>query len=501
MSKLPFLPAIFAASLALTGCVEDLTGSDDDQVDARDNLSDIELAKDFTRSFNEVAVAMEEMEQPIIDAAEQFSSDVEDINEDAVEASLVSLTMSMALAVSLIEDAANQNDQDEVTSIDYSQIAASTSFTDLLANACEEECSDEFTITSTGSVTRSGNVLSMENVEVTTELFDDETLENESIGTFTSTVSFNIELPEEDLGGDNTLGLAITGLSLDSADTSFELSMTDLGASFQLGNAEVMNLNDLLEEEECNDEFEICEPESDNEFDPTAMNMQLEGVVLKLGGAQFDGSMSMAIPTIFESDTEESLEVNTSISGKLTNSLGESILASMYMGIKGTNTQEGEVLNEESDLELDLELTFESQNHGDLSILFTSLSHNESDTNSVNDSYSSMADLSGDITITAGEESIKLTYSGSDTDSSDDSEQEQNSSQIRITDATYSSRDIYILIGSEYSDNGNGETTEVDSSGVYVDNVKYAETDFDEFTNTRYMAFTDGDKIELMAAD
>ena len=71
-----------------------------------------------------------------------------------------------------------------------------------------------------------------------------------------------------------------------------------------------------------------------------------------------------------------------------------------------------------------------------------------------------------------------------------DNQEGSNSSEIRISDATYTSRNVYILLDSASS--GNDKT-----DGVYVDGTNYGEFVFDVFNNTQTMEFTDGTTIEL----
>lgn len=487
MNKRSFIGVLLTATLALAGCGHESDGAGGG--DPKDDLSNIELAKDFTRSFQQISQAMEDMQAPIMDAAQQFSTDVEPVEEDVVQASVVSLAVALELAGSLIEDAIIEDaSTGEVSAIDYSQIAVSTTFSSLISSVCGGECDETFGITSEGSVTRAANILSVANVEFSTELFDVSYDEQGNVsasvsrGTHTSTLSFNIELPAADLSGDNTLAFAISGLSLKATNTNsvFELAMAELGGSAQFGHASTMTLDQLLVSQD---------------FNPTSSQLQLADVALTLGAAQFTGALSFALPVMLDT----AFEVSMSISGKLTNSLGEHFLAGFTLSMDGTTDASDSGFDQDASVTMDLELTFQSQNAGDLSILLSGLGSSDiTETNSTNQSsYSEMLMLGGDITLTAGDSSLLLSFVADNEDSGSDSE-ENNTAEFKMIDANYTNREVYILFGYDYG-YASGTETESQTAGVYVGSTQYGEIVFDEFNDTLSMDFSDGEKIQLLA--
>lgn len=542
MNKTPLISVILAASLALTGCGSE----DEEEIDYRDDLTDLELAKDFTQRFMKVETAIVDMQEPMIETTEQFFQDTSAVNTDAVEASLEAFDATLAFAVTAIAPAFVRNELDELTSIDYSQILASQTITSLMAEACTEDpCIPEIDLTTDASVTFQNNTLTVSNAEVNVELFDyyiqyvetepyvwEENVIRNSKGTFTSTISFDITLLSEDLEGANTAAFAISNVSLTSADTEFSVTVDGLDATGVIQSESVMSLFDAVATEE--------------ELIIDTLRATLDNAIVQFGDATFKGELSLN-----GENTESGRNAVATVSGELINSVGDSIKAvfdltqTAYLSSYDYQSEyevdeSGADVNtyarsdsEAYNFDYNLELIFDSVEHGELAVKMAALGsyeeangegnensyHPETYENS-NTSYSTETEsllASGNIQVSVADETLRLSYNYQRTQELDgsseyDSAEGTNTSEwtntytdaIKIEDASYSDRSVYFLIDLMKS---GGYTTDGDlmnefqdsevTSGVYVDDILYGEYEFDALNNTQEIVFIDESRLSL----
>ncbi|MFT5592060.1 MAG: hypothetical protein ACI8SR_000417 [Oceanicoccus sp.] len=546
-----FTSILVITSLGLVGCSS--SSSSDKKEDPRSTLTDLDLAKDYTKRFVKVEQAIIDMQQPMINTTEQFIKDAQEVNSDEVEASLVALSSTLYLALSVVDDAIMRDSSNDVTGVDYSKLNSSYALSELLSDVCKDKapCMPSADLSTGGSVTYSNNTLSVSNVQVSTELFsyhtewklvnsgyyEEENIRDESKGTFTNTISFDINLPKPDLNGANELAFGISNLNLQTASSIFAVTMDNFDINGKLSSVDILTLNQLL----TSDEQKL-----------SAIGANLTNIVMTFGSATFKGSMQLNASSV---DGIDFNNANAMVSGALINSNGDSIKANLDLGISeykekeedsysqsnnGFTWKSAESGSESFNFDFNLELIYTSQEHGELSVKLSALGEYADDyassysSNSANDySYSSSENeykyndhflASGNIEVNVAGEILKLTYGaeGKDEESSkgsyshnpdgsSSSENERNESRInsiKITDASYTERNLYIKLNidsistTSYSHsngenkNANKDTFEV-KSGVFVGDVQYGDFTFDALENTLIIEFTDGEKVNL----
>lgn len=535
MIKSPLKYSALLLTLGLFGC----GSSSDNKPDPRDALTDIELAKDFTQDFVTVKDAISDMQAPLLASTEQFALDVANVDKNAVEASQNALSKLIMITVNTLQNAVTEN------GVDYSQLETSYSISTILSE-CDEPCFQDIDLNTTANVTYANNTLSVTNAQVNSELFEvnayweynSETGNFEyieergnSLGEFSSTISFEINLPDPNLEGSNELAIGISNVISQSNDTQFKLELNNFGFNGEIESTSNLTLNDLIE------------LENTDVISGASVSFEISEAQLGMGEVQFVGSASF---TIINTEAEGKSN-RFVISGEMTNSVGDVIGASIEL-IETNKEYNSEYTLEDIDgvdygfkysdmeytsydLEYNLELIFSSQEHGDLSVqLFAiesyisdyldtySYSYNNGIGSSMSEYNFSLSDIGeGNILVEVAGQQLNLDYiynnqesSESDGSSSDDeyeySYNESINDMIKITDASYESRQVYILFNSEdiYSyevSNLNPDSTETnensESTGVYVDDVQYGELEFDLLENTAVMAFTDGDSISI----
>lgn len=546
MNKIKIFAAILIiTNIGLVGCGS--SSSSETKTDPRNNLTDLELAKDYTKRFVNVGQAILDMQQPMIETTELFIKDSREVDTDEVDASLGALSTTLYLALTVVKDALIQNSDGDVIGVDYSNIPSSTALAQLLNNECDSDpCMANVELTTGANVTYSDNVLSVTNAQVSTELFTTyydwseervyKELRDESKGVFTNTISFEIKLPKFDLNGTNEVAFGISKLNLQTDSSLFAITMEAFGVNGKIDGINFASLNQLLN--------------SGKNINATEINANLTNAEIKFGAANFIGNVDLNVVPIDNVADKASAK----ISGLLTNSQGDSIKANLDLGVTNyksddeDNYQEidgyyewenTEASSESFDFDFDLELIYTSIKHGELSVKLSALgkyseasmketSNKASRDNNQNKyessySYSDQLLADGGIEVRVAGEELELSYgiksegkeseegsysANTEGSQSEYKDQENSINSIIITDASYTERNLYITINTEFmtshsysSENEEGKSSRINNSdivsGVFVGGVQYGEFSFDALTNTSVMAFTDGEKISL----
>ncbi len=484
MKKYLYLPAVLVACFSLTACIDELTGdSDNDSV----SQADIDYAKSFIRDFNTLDASMIDMEQPMITASQQFISDTENIDEDAMAASMVALASMTALAVSIIKDVALY-EGDEVIALDYSKFNASYNIDTLISEKCASSCDAGFDLSSTGVITYDNNQLTINAALVTVDgyqvtesyLGNGEWLEERGslIGQFDSTVSITITLPDEDLNNNNELSIAISNVSVTSSDTAFSLSLDRLGLDTQIDIGGNISLNDLLN----------IDAEDDTELNNVSLAYQLNNVELILDEARFNGNFNMDMSVEDDQNGLGGMLVAFSIDGTLTNSLGDSVLAKYAVNVDSENSDSGLDAN----LGAEIEFTFQSQNSQDLTLAFKFDVGAKTLTNNVEEATNFELNMLTEFKIIAGEKGFIVSYGIDIVAENVDTEPSGSGGlYIKIQDATRTDKDFYIILNMN-AVASTGSDPEIEfTSGVYVNNTLVGEWEFDQYENTQAITFDD----------
>ena len=547
MNKNKYLAALLASSMALTGCLESSSSDEEPKIDYRDNLTDVDLAKDFTNRFGKVESAIYDMQEPMIETSSQFLQDVSSIDTDAVEASLEVLDATLLAALLPVSNAIEFDGANNVTGIDYDKMAGTYYLAQIMDVACEQNlCSEAIDTSTAAQLTVSGNVMSVRNAQISSELFathpewvegdngfKEVVVRDESLGQFSNTVSFDITLPEENLGSNNSVGISISNLTVTSADTGFSISIDNLGADAQIESNASLTLSDLITTQE--------------QVLIDKINANLSNAVIEFGDATFKGNLDLNV-----NEGLAGLDTSAAISGELINSKGDSIKAVLDLGrteYQYTPTEYQYDFNENPDgswdssnslngaesykFDYSLELVFDSVEHGELAVKLSALGSYEDEKSEEgsssydgvenNDeyrrSYTEELMANGDIEIRVANEAFKVSYNLStdleDTGNRDSSSDNESTSwnynesttsvsTIKISDATYTKRSVYMLIDtsssftSSQTDQGDSANQSgVMTSGVYVDETLYGQLVFDPMNNTQDIVFTDGTKFSL----
>lgn len=549
MNKNKYLAALLASSMVLTGCLESSSSNEEPQIDYRENLTDVELAKDFTNRFGKVESAIYDMQEPMIETSSQFLQDVSSIDTDAVEASLEVLDATLLAALLPVSNAIEFDGANNVTGIDYDKMAGTYYLAQIMNVACEQNlCSEAIDISTAAQLTVSGNVMSVRNAQISSELFathpewvwvegdngfKEVIVRDESLGQFSNTVSFDITLPEENLGSDNSVGISISNLTVTSADTDFSISIDNLGADAQVESNASLTLSDLITTQE--------------QVLIDKINANLSNAVIEFGDATFKGNLDLNV-----NEGLGGVDTSAAISGELINSKGDSIKAVLDLGrteYQYTPTEYQYDYNQNPDgswdssnslngaesykFDYSLELVFDSVEHGELAVQLSALGSYKDEKSEEgsslydgvenNDeyrrSYTEELMANGDIEIRVANEAFKVSYNlntdledTGNRDSSSDNESTSwnynesttSVSTIKIADATYTKRSVYMLIDtsssftSSHTDQGDSANqSQVMTSGVYVDETLYGQLVFDPMNNTQDIVFTDGTKFSL----
>ena len=483
MKKYVYLPVMLAACLSLTACIDDLIGDDEESSVSQ---ADINYAKDFTRKFNDLDASMSDMEQPMEQAVQQFKTDTENLNKDAMAASIVALAGITTLALNIVESAAIYEGE-EVVAVDYSQFNASYSLATLINDHCQPACDEGFDLTSEGTVSYENNQLTINDVLVTVGLYEiNETLDNgewleergDFIGQYDNRVSFTITLPDETLNNNNEVSISISNVLVESEATNFSLGLNRLGIDTQFDSGSQISLNDFLNTDE------------ETEFSATSLSFayELDNVELVLDQARFNGNFNVSMD--FQDDDNDlgRLLMDFSVDGTLTNSLGEHILAKYSVNAGVDNNESNAGFN----IGAEIELTFHSQSSGDLTLAFKLASGVDVTKNDLGEAENLNLSMLNEIKIISGENGFILSYGlDGQLENSDIEPEGSVHAFIKIQDASRSDKDFYIIINLNVDASSQDEPDVVYTSGVYVDDALVGKWDFDQYENTQTITFSD----------
>ncbi len=475
-----YLPAILAACFSLSGCIDDLTGDDDDNSVSQ---ADINYAKDFTRKFNDLDASMIDMEQPMTEAVQQFKADTEKLDNDAMTASMIALSSTTALALSIVKEAVTYSGE-EVIGLDYSQFNSSYELNSLIEQQCELTCDVDFDLASSGTISYANNQLSVNDVLVTVSRYkinefsviNGEWIEQRGdlIGHYDNQVSLTIMLPDEALNDNNEVSISVSNVMVQSAKTNFMIGVNRIGLDTQFDTGTNISLNDL---------FNL---DAENSSDATRLSLayELDNVELVLDQAKFNGNFNMNIDIENENNELGSLLIDFSVDGTLTNSLGDHILAK-YSVNTGIDTNESKTA---AHVGAEIGLTFHSQSSGDLTLaikLDTDINASKDDIGEVENLELSMLN---EIKIISGENGYIISY-GLDGDVSESIS--SANAYIKILDATRSDKDFYIILNVGIDTHSPNGPEFANTSGVYVNDTLVGKWAFDQYENFQTITFSD----------